>query len=435
MFLELPILMALGAVVVFLLLAASVALGAGTAYDSDGQNAQFDWSDLVTYENRNRGFFMKNKFGEPMKEGDFNPFKAERAPVAYVDNLTKGDEGDRVRFMSLRPLQSGNSGSTTAMVFANAALEGNEEDIRQGDMDVYVDQVRGATGFIGRVSAIRNKLLRNSTIKKLLMDLCIEWMEEDHFYAIYNSASQHLISGGQYSATAHPNRLYATRSTSDPTLLQPDDKLSGDLLDLVTARWKYRSAPLRYTSVGGKTGIIGLISEVQEMALKTDPKFWELQKDAIQRERDSLGDSMHPLFSNAGYMYGDIYLYVTSRVFTGDRLHTDLVGAHGANDHMAIFLGSQALFCAHAGVPTDGMPDFPSESVDKEGNVKFYFNTTSANDFGNVNYQSVGFVYGYKRADFTRRQAADDNAAEATSSTYNGSSLLMITRESGVIWA
>ena len=417
----------------------TVALGTIYDYDTDGPNAQFDWADLTTYENYDRNFFHINKFGQPMKEGSADPFKDEGAPIVYVDNLSKGEEGDKLRFPWLGKLRSGNSataGGTNAMVFGNNTMEDNEEQIRQGDLDVFVDQVRGATGFIGRVSAIRAKLLRNTTIRVLLKNLAIEWLEDDHFYALYNGASQHLISLGVYSATAHPNRYYARRSLTDPMLLQESDKMSADLLDFVLARWQYRTAPLPYAVAGNKNGIIGLISEVQEMSLKQDTRFWELNKDALARERDAMKGNMHPLFSNSGYKYGVSYLYCTSRVFTGDRLHADLLGNHDSSHHGALFLGSRALFCAQAGVAADSMPEDSGAGHDQDGKVQFYFNISDSRDYGNENKQALAMIYGYRRADFTQRNTAGDDSEEiAGGAKFNNSSLTMWTKEPTVVYA
>ena len=398
-----------------------------TEYDYDGTQAQMTWAELTLKENYEENFFFKNKLESEYAENDWDPedLRSQAPPVAVINNLEKGDKGDHIRFPFL-----GQLGKTlsTHVFTGNTTLEGNEQEVEQGDLDVYVDQVRSAVGFVGRVSALRAKNLRTSTLHVLLREFAIDWLEDDMFYALMNGASRHLIDVGTYTASAHPNTYYgAGLSTTDPTVLTDDNRLSTEILDFVERRWKSKTGTLPKARYGGRTGIIGLVSPMQMTSLIADPLFQRMHIDALSRARDS-DKNMHPMFANANYCYREIYLYEISRVLDGSELASTLIGDHDESHHAAIFLGPRALMCAHAGIPSGGMaPAYGSKTFTEHGNYKFLLDQSSVRDYGNLNKWGLAMVYGYIRSQFTVRSSADDSASSGT--TYCNSGAVVWTKE------
>ena len=136
---------------------------------------------------------------------------------------------------------------------------------------------------------------------------------------------------------------------------------------------------------------------------------------------------MHPCFANADWLYRRVYIYESSRVYNGSQVAAALA-SEGLDEthHGAMFLGSDAMRCAHGGVPTDGMMTEPGMSYDSQGNVKFMINPSFQSDYGNKVKRSSAMIYGYVRTAFTIRDPADETTSTGT---FCNSSILVWTKE------
>lgn len=379
------------------------------AYASDSPLDRRKWSRYAQWEQNRRVSFLKWGMSAQAKKTMGNPLKDTGLPIAILNELSEGDEGARLRIPWVNRLEGAGKS-------ANDQLEGQEEAIRFGYLDVIIDRLRHATGYEGRMSAIRNKDLHPDTVKDLLLNWLIDQREKSYWDTLFKGASGHLINAGHYVATAHPNTYHYDKETEElgiEGLQNGVHNFDTNVLDRIIERYEDSDNPIPYVEIDGEELGLVVIHTKQAATLRRDSRFMQLQADAFQRY-GAPGGKDHPLLQNAKYRYHNLCIYTSPRVYNGAQ--AGLTGSgYTAQHYGAVLLGPLAIGTANGGFPDeDGMATGKAGlGYDEDGNIATLFVPSDDTDYKNKVKWAIDSIWGDRRADFTMEAGGTKNQSSA----------------------
>jgi len=373
------------------------------AYASDSPLDRRKWSRKSVFEMNNRVSFLRWGMAAKAKKQMGNPLKDIGVPIAVYDELAEGREGARIRVPWVNRLVG--AGKT-----ANTALEGQEEAITFGYLDVIIDRLRHATGYEGVMSAIRNQELSPDVAKDLLLNWMIQKREAGLWEALIKSASAHLISAGHYTATAHPNTFHYNKTDDEleiGALQQGVHMFDTNVLDRIIEWYDDPDYPIPYVEIEGEELGLVVVHTKQMTTLRRDSRFFEIQKDTYKP-----GDKAHPLKQNAQFRYQNLLIYVSNRVFNGVQSG---FGGYTAQHYAAVALGPLAIGCANGGFPNGQTgTGNPGLGFDEYGNIAVKFVPSDDTDYENKVKWGIDAIWGDVRADFVQEAGgANKNQSSA----------------------
>lgn len=370
------------------------------AYANDSPLSRRKWSKKSVREMTNTVHFLRWGMFAKAKKVNGNPLKDTGLPIVQFDDLSEGDDGANLRIPWVNRLRgAGKSG--------NDQLEGNEEQIKFGRLDVIIDRLRHATGYDGIMSAVRNGELSPDLAKDLLLEWLIDKREDGLWEALFKGAAQHLINAGHYVASAHPNTFHYDKTTDElpvGALQQGVHQFDTNVLDRIIEWFDDSDNPIPRCEIEGEQLGVVVIHTKQATTLRRDPRFHEMLVHGYKRT-DGTG---HPMLQNSKYRYGDLLIYVCNRNFHGVRAGLD--GNGYTQQHIgAVALGPRAIGCANGGFP-NGQTGTGKAGLgyDEMGNIAVKFEPSDDTDYGNKVKWGIDAIWGDKRADFVQEAGGDD---------------------------
>lgn len=362
---------------------------------------------------------------------DFIGPEGSGLPFITKNQLKKG-KGDTIRLA-----MAGNL--TGAGKFGNTTLEGNEENLTQYYLDVYVNLLRHATIDDGEMSRQRDPYDLNKMMVKKLGEWWADTIERYMFNTLYYGyppnilATAATVNGlGINSSVPKPNKNWycadsanhpitysATDATYTANIQAAEQSLTNTeanyfgpaVLEGIAAKAKVLNfKPAKFK---GWEGYIGFIHPYQTAQLRSNADWFQANIHAMP-----VGDKGNPIFTgrlqnDAVGRWANIALFESTLVHSGNQsYYNDLIGSTGAygtfeidsdcsDVYRAVFMGAEAAAIAEATPP----------------------NYVKKGDFDYHNYEgnAVKGIFGMNRADFTLDTSAATliNQSSLVVSTYS----------------
>lgn len=282
------------------------------------------WSDILHEQVQQKLYFNRKGFiGPDMgEEGSPDSTKAWY-PILQKTELGKSG-GDNIIVPLLRQLTG-----TAATGVTNMTATTYEEAVDFWSFKVWIETIRHAAGWDGKVSAQRNKFLNKKIVSSLLADWMAKQMDNAIFYALYYGFSSHIITECGQSATTHPNSYFGGDATSQDSV-DSTDTFGVSVLERM-AVWATDNN-INPIKIDGEEGFVALIHPYQLHSLRQDTLWREAQLHANVR------GMKNQIFSGADGMYAGIYIHTTKGVSNPASTVSDY-----ENKRVAICLGAHAV--------------------------------------------------------------------------------------------
>lgn len=284
------------------------------------------WSNKLHKQVQDKLYFHKKGFiGPDMGEED-----ALDNPVAWYPILQKSElgkeGGDKIVMPLLRQLSQD--------LFKTGVNELKDTTSEQAmdfwTFNVWIELIRTAVGWNGKMSPQRNKFHTKQAAAQLLTDALAQKMDESIFDSIYNKWSDHLITEISLTSTAHPNAFYGG-DAGDEDSIDATDVFNSETLERM-AVWAEENNINPISLPGDEDGFVTIIHPRQLHTLRADQRWIDAQQHGGVRGMKNL------IFSGAEGMWNGIYVHCTNKVQTPP----DTV-ADNENKRRAILLGAHSV--------------------------------------------------------------------------------------------
>jgi len=333
------------------------------------------WSSLLAVETAKKSYFGKKFIG-----------KNDNAIIQQLTDL-ENQAGDKAVYdLSVRLRNKPTVG--------DSRLEGNEENLRFYQDEIYIDQVRHGVSAGGRMTRKRTVHDLRQVAKSRLSDYFSRWIDELVFIYLSGArgANQDFIedlayaghAGNPIQAPDSDHHMFAGNHTA-ASQVTAADKMSRKLIEAACVRANMMQAlnpdqsNMRPTNVNGENHYVLVMSPYQMYDLRNDnASGWlDIQKAAAAAEGKA-----NPIFKGGAGMINNVVLHEHQNV-----IRFDNYGSSGdVKAARALFMGVQAGAIAYG----------------SSGGMRFGW-AEEDHDYGNEPVVSSGITLGIKKTRFNNQ--------------------------------